>query len=453
MHSAAMPKSASDRLDHCIDAIRQWDHRLKAMTTVDEAGARIAAEAADRAAADGRSLGLLHGIPIAVKDNIDTAGLRTTYGSLFFADHVPTADAAVVERLRRAGAVIVGKSTLHEFAFGTRSTSPVVGQCRNPWDESRIPGGSSGGSAVALATGMADMALGSDTGASIRLPAALTGVSGLRPTIGRVSNRGSFPLSPTSDVIGPMARTVEEVALLFAVIAGYDPRDACSESQDLPNFLPTLRDGIAGVRIGRPRNHYFDGLSAPVGAAVEEALRVLTRLGAVIVDVELPGAEEVPEWYPVILGCDARDVHAARLGTNDALWDPQTLDRMQRGARFTGADYAHAMRIREQWRLTVRQVFSTVDLIVSPTTPTVAPPVDDSRSLFDSTRALSKNNVVGSFAAIPGLSVPCGFSPEGLPIGLQLEAARWNEPLLLRAGCAFQAATDWHRRRPLLAQS
>lgn len=451
MHPFAKTHSASDRLEQCLDAIRRWDHRLHAMTTVDEPGARSAAAAADRAAADGRSLGLLHGIPIVVKDNIDTAGLRTTYGSLYFANHVPTADAAVVEHLRQAGAVIVGKSTLHEFAFGTRSTSPVVGQCRNPWDESRIPGGSSGGSAVALATGMCDMALGSDTGASIRLPAALTGVCGLRPTVGRVSSRGTFPVSPLSDVVGPMACTVEEVALLFAVIAGYDPRDPHSEQQELPNFLPALNSGIAGMRIGRPRNHYFEDVSSPVGTALEAALRTLSDLGALIVDIDVPDAEQIPDAHSVILGCDARDVHADRLGSNDTLWDPQTLERMQRGARYSGADYAHAMRIRERWSLTLRQVFATVDLIVSPTTPTVAPPVDDSRSLFESTRALTKNNVVGSFAQIPGLSVPCGFSPEGLPIGIQFEAARWNEPLILRAGYAFQSATDWQRHPPLPA--
>lgn len=440
---------AVERLERCLAVIRARDPLLKAMTTVDEAGARAAAEAADRAARDGRSLGLLHGVPLVVKDNIDTAGLRTTYGSRFFEHHVPTADAPVVQRLRRAGAVIVGKSTLHEFAFGTRSTSPVVGQVRNPWDPSRIPGGSSGGSAVALATGMAEMALGSDTGASVRLPASLTGVSGLRPTTGRVPNRGSFPLSPTHDVIGPMAREVDDVARLFTVIAGHDPDDPSSRSRPVPECLAHLDDGIAGVRIGRPRRHFFEGLDDAVAAAVEVAIHTLERLGATVVDVDLPGAEEVPAWYPVILGADARAIHADRLGPeHEATWDPQTLDRMRRSAAFTGADYARALRFQERWTHTVARVFAHVDLLVSPTNPVVAPPIDDTRSLFDSTKALSKNNVTGSFARIPGLSVPCGFSPDGLPIGLQLESARWNEPLLLRAGRAYQSVTEWHRRRP-----
>lgn len=437
---------AVERLRGCRDAIRTWDPHLNAMMLVDEHGAMLAAEAADRAARAGRSLGLLHGIPIAVKDNIDTAGLRTTYGSKFFAQHVPSEDAEVVRRLRAAGAVIVGKANLHEFAFGIRSTNPLTGQVRNPWDTSRIPGGSSGGSAVAVATGMADMALGTDTGASIRIPAALTGITGLRPTPGRVSNRGSFPVSPPHDVVGPMARSVEDVARLFAVIAGYDARDPLSSSRKLTNFLPQLNRGIEGMRIGRPRNHYFDDVSEPIGAALEQALHTFSKLGATIVDVDVPGAADVIHWFAVMLISDARDVHAARLEDHDQ-WHPHTIERMRVGGQYTGADYAHAMRVREQWRDTLKLVFREVDLLVSPTSPTLAPPIDDTRSLFDASRTLSRNAVVGSFGGIPGLSLPCGFH-EGLPIGLQLEAARWSEPLVLQAGWAFQSVTDWHEQRP-----
>jgi aspartyl-tRNA(Asn)/glutamyl-tRNA(Gln) amidotransferase subunit A len=416
--------------------------------TVDEAGATLAAAAADQAARAGRSLGLLHGIPIAVKDNIDTAGLRTTYGSKFFAQHVPSEDAEVVRRLRGAGAVIVGKANLHEFAFGIRSTSALTGQVRNPWDTTRIPGGSSGGSAVAVSTGMADMALGTDTGASVRIPAALTGITGLRPTPGRVSNRGSFPVSPPHDVVGPMARSVEDVALLFAVIAGYDARDPDSSDREITNFLPQLNRGIKGMRIGRPRNHYFEKASEPVGAALEQALQTLSGLGAIIVDVDLPGAADVVDWFAVMLICDARDVHANRLEDDDQ-WHPQTIERLRVGARYTGTDYAHAMRVREQWRDTLDRVFREVDLIVSPTSPTVAPSIDDARSLFEASRVLSQNAVLGSCGGIPGLSLPCGFCA-GLPVGLQLEAARWNEPLVLRAGWAFQSVTHWHEQRPPL---
>lgn len=447
----AMKKSASavEILESALDAIRQWNPSVNATITIDEAGARRAAEAADRVASQGRTSGLLHGVPIVVKDNIDTAGLRTTAGSKFFADRVPTTDAEVVRRIRSAGAVIIAKATLHEFAFGIRSVNGLVGQCRNPWDPSRIPGGSSGGSAVALVTGMADMALGTDTGASIRVPASLCGVTGLRPTVGRVSNRGSFPVSPPHDTVGPMANSVDDAARLLCVLAGYDEEDPYSSRRELPNFLPRLQEGVAGIKIGRPRNHYFDHASPAVGAAVEEALRTLSRLGARIVDVDLPEAESIPQAFPAVLIPDARDIHAERLREEDARsWEPQTLERLQAGARYTGIDYARAMRLREGWCVTLRNVFSEVDVLAFPTTPIVAPLVDDPSSLFEASRALSLHAVGGSFAGIPGLSVPCGASPEGLPIGLLLEGPKWSEPLLLQVGAAYQAATDWHLRRP-----
>jgi aspartyl-tRNA(Asn)/glutamyl-tRNA(Gln) amidotransferase subunit A len=450
MNSATATRSAVERLNRCLDAIRQWDPLVTAMITVDEEGALRAAGAADRAAAEGRSLGLLHGIPLVVKDNIDTAGLRTTSGSRFFEDRIPAADATVVNRLRQAGAVIVGKCTMHEFAFGVRSLNPVVGQCRNPWDRRRIPGGSSGGSGVAIATGMAEMALGTDTGGSVRIPAALNGISGLRPTVGRVSNHGSLPVSPTHDTIGPMARTVEQVALLFAVMAGCDQADPVSEPRELPNFLPRLRDGIAGVRIGRPRNHYFDNVTAPVAAALEDAVRTLSRLGAEIVDVDVPGAGEAHAWATTMIYSDVCALHADRLEQGGDRWGPQTLERMRMGLRYTGADYARAMRQREAWCRTLEGVFGKVDLLLSPASPTVAPLIDEQRSLFEATRAVTQNTYAGAFGRIPGLSIPCGASAEGLPIGLQLEAACWNEPLLLRAGWAFQSVTHWHERRPEL---
>ena len=445
--------TALERVQACLTRVDRDNATLRALICVDTDGATRAARDADARRAQGRLLGPLDGVPVVIKDNIDTAGLRTTYGSNFFREHVPAVDAEVVRRLRAAGAVLVGKANLQEFAFGIRSTSPIGGQVRNPWDLTRIPGGSSGGSAVALATGMADLALGTDTGASIRLPASLVGVSGLRPTFGCVSNRGTFPLSPSMDTVGPMARRVEDLAHLFAVISGHDSEDPDSAIRELPDPLEGLHDGIAGVRIGRLRLHYDEDLSSDVRAAVDRAAQDLTSLGAEVVDLDVPEVLGVTDAAALILLCDACATHAQRLQAESTLWSSQALERLRKGLQFSGVDYAQAARQREPWCHALRKVFRSVDLLLSPTSPMVAPAIEDPRSLFELSRALSRNTLPGSFGRIPGLAIPCGFSSEGLPIGMQLEAAWWNEPLLLRTGVAYQALTDWHLRLPPLAEA
>lgn len=447
------PLSALEHLEQCLTAVDTWNPFVNAMMIVDAESARQAAQAADDAAKQGRSLGLLHGIPIAVKDNLDTLGLRTTYGSGFFKDHIPAKDATVVSRLKQAGAVIVGKSSLHEFAFGVRSNNPVSGQCRNPWDITCIPGGSSGGSGVAVATGMSQMALGTDTGGSVRIPAALNGITGLRTTLGCVPNTGCMPVSETFDTVGPMARTAHEAALLFSVLSGFDSEDPMSESFRLEHFLPSLRQGIKGLKIGLPSNHYFDDLDPAVAMAIEQAIHTLKSLGALMVNVSIPGAESAHLSATHIIYMDACATHAERLRIGGDNWAPQTLERMRMGLTFTGTDYARAMRHREAWVRQMQAVFNHVDILLSPTTKTAAPPIIEDRNLFEATRAVTSNTYAGAFAKIPGLSVPCGFSSLGLPIGLMLEAAAWNEPLLLKVGCAFQDATDWHAYRPDLAKA
>jgi aspartyl-tRNA(Asn)/glutamyl-tRNA(Gln) amidotransferase subunit A len=442
------PNRSVDRVARCLAAIDAWNPHVNAMVTTDAEGARQAARDADAQTAAGRSRGLLHGVPVIVKDNLDTAGLRTTYGSGFFADHVPTQDAHVVARLRQAGAVIVGKATMHEFAYGVRSFNPVIGQCRNPWNTTRIPGGSSGGSGVAVATGMGEMALGTDTGGSVRIPAALNGITGLRPTFGRVSNHGCMPVSPTHDTVGPMARTVEEVARLFAVIAGFDRKDPLSEARPVDQCLARLSDGIEGLRIGRPTNHYFTGLDPDVADALDGAIDTLRGLGARIVELEVPGAESIHAFATTMIASDAHALHAGRIEQGGNRWAAQTLERIRLAARFSGVDYARAMRERERWCRMLEGLFEEVDMLVSPTSATVAPPIDDERSLFEATRAVTQNTYAGAFGRLPGLSLPCGLSQAGLPIGLQLEAAPWNDALLLQAGWAFQSVTDWHQRRP-----
>ncbi|MGE0766556.1 MAG: amidase [Hyphomicrobiaceae bacterium] len=443
--------SAVARLEENVATQKAWNPHVNAVITP-MPGALHDAEEADRATRDGRWLGLLHGATIAVKDNIDTAGTKTTMASKWFADNVPNRDAPVVARMRKAGAVITQKVTLHEFAFGVRSMSALIGQCKNPWDTSRIPGGSSGGSGVAVATGMADMALGTDTGGSVRIPAAINGVTGLRPTSGRVPNAGCFPVSAAHDTIGPMARSALDCARLFAVIAGYDADDPTSRDEPLENFLPTLGDGIEGVRIGVVRNYYFENLSPDRGAAIEAAIAQLEKLGAKVSEISIPGAETVQDQCAVMVYCDACDVHRERL-KDPSKWAPQTIERLKLGLDWTGVDYAASVRAKEAWMRTLAKTFDQVDVMLTPTIPIDPPPHAEERSLWAATKAVAQNTYNGAFGHIPGISVPCGFSAAGFPVGLQLEAAWWKEPLLLRVAHAYQQVTDWHKRKPTLPKT
>lgn len=446
----AQPGRARAHLEESLAQVDAWNGRVNAMMAMNVEDARRTADALDAAAARGEWAGLLHGMTLAIKDNIDTAGIETTRGSQFFKGRVPNADAPVVSRLKRAGAVIVGKATLHEVAFGVRSHNAVIGQCRNPYDTDYIPGGSSGGSGVVVATGMADAALGTDTGGSVRIPAAINGITGLRPTLGRVSNNGCLPVSDLHDTIGPMARSAMDVARLFAVMAGYDDADPTSRDRPLENFLPAMGAGVAGQRIGIPRAYYYDDLAPETGKAVEAALKEFEKLGATLVDIDLPGAEDMQSEATVVIFCDAAYLHAERMREPDK-WGAQTIERLRLADDFTGRDYARAMRAREQWMRTLKRTFDDVDMLAMPTLPQLTPPIEDDQSLFEATRRVAANTYPGAFGALPGLSVPCGASDGGLPIGLLLEGPWWDEPRLLRAGHAYQQVTEWHRRRPVPA--
>lgn len=440
--------AAHSLVEECLRRIEASNPQLNSVITLAAESAAAAARAADAATDKGEWLGLLHGVPMLIKDNIDTAGIRSTSGAKFLAQHVPNRDATVVRRLRAAGAIVLGKANLHELCFGIRSNNSVAGQCHNPWSALHIPGGSSGGSGASLAAGFCVGALGSDTGGSVRLPASMNGVSGLRPTVGRVPNTGSMAVSGSQDTIGPMARRVSDVARIFAVIAGYDDADPVTVSKPLPNFLPSLDDGIEGVRVGIPRAGYFDGADPSVEAAVRQAAGELERLGARLVDVDVPGMQDTHRWASVVIFSDACALHRERLETMPQAFDPETLKRMRSGLSFTGADYADAMRMRERWQRTLVHLFDTVDVLLSPTVHTEVPLIDDNKDLLQATRDATRNTYAGAFGQIPGLSIPCGFSTAGLPVGMQLEAAWWEEPLLLRIGHSFQKVTDWHLQTP-----
>ena len=439
-----------DNLDSKLKAFKQRTEQarhLNALVTSDwEGAAQRAAHLAERRS-QGQWNGLLDGLVLAIKDNIETAGITTTSGSDFFRTHVPNHDAPVVERLKAAGALIAHKSALHEFAFGIRTTSPVSGQTLNPWNNERIPGGSSGGSAAAVAAGLCDAAIGTDTGGSVRLPAAMCGITGLRPTVGAVSNRGSTPVCPSQDTVGPMARSAMDVARLFATIVGFDSADPFSVDRKCEHFLPTLDAGVKGVTIGICERHYFEGIEDDIGQALDQSIKIFESLGATIVPVDLTGADTTHEAATTIIYSDACAFHTRRLTEEPERFDAQVLERMQRGFDFSSLDYSRAMSERMRWQRELKTTFDKVDLLLSPTVHTYTPLVDDAKSLHAATRDATRNTYAGAFGQIPGLSIPCGMTRDGMPVGLQLEALWWHEPSLLRAGVAFQQHTDWHIRR------
>jgi aspartyl-tRNA(Asn)/glutamyl-tRNA(Gln) amidotransferase subunit A len=295
---------------------------------------------------------------------------------------------------------------------------------------------------------MCTASLGTDTGGSVRLPSAINGVSGLRATFGRIPSRGSLAVSEGHDTIGPIARHVTDLAAVFSVIAGYDPLDRTSANVPVPNFLPTLSDGIAGRRIGIPRNHYFTETDAAVSQAIMDAARVLESLGAVLVDVDVLGAEDVHAHMSHMVFADVCHLYRDRLQNQPSTITASVVERMRNGFDVSGIQYAEGIEFARQWRFTLRKLFGNVDMLLSPTTPTAAPPIEDGFNLLVATRNATRNTYAGAMGRIPGLSVPCGFTPDGLPVGLQLEAAWWQEPLLLQAGAAFQRQTVFHRQQP-----
>ena len=429
----------------CLERIARLDPTLHAFITVTAGAAREAAAAADAAARDGRSLGPLHGMPIAVKDCIDVAGVRCTHGSAFFADRVASADAAVVAHLRAAGAVLLGKTNMHEFAYGGTTQNAVFGGCRNPFDPTRIPGGSSGGSAVAVAAGMAVGALGSDTGASIRMPAALTGITGLRPTWGSVSSAGVLPVSPPHDVVGPMARSAADVALILRAIV--DGAAFRRRRLDPDQFVTGLGGGVAGLTIAVPDDFFFAEADGAIAEAVLAAARVLERQGARLVRRSIPGAAEAQANLMPVLFADAASYHRERLEAEPGRFSAGVLHRLEPGLALRAVDYARHMRWLEAWRGRCGPFFSEVDAVITPTVPVTAPEAGDDLALSEVTSRLSRFCWAWPAAGVPAISVPCGFV-DGLPAGLQIAAGRWQDGRVLRIAHAYQQATDWHRRRP-----
>ena len=438
----------------CLERISKLDSVLKAMITVNGDEALKRAKEIDVAKSKGENLGMLSGMTFTLKDVIYTKGIRTTGGSKFFENFIPEDDAEVVCRLKKAGAIIIGKNNLHEFAYGGTTQNPFYGSCRNPWDTSRIAGGSSGGSGAAVAADYCDVSLGTDTAGSGRIPAALTGVSALRPTSGRISNHNVIACSVPYDTISPLARRVSDIARVFSVLAGHDAKDPVSADMPLENFLPDIGNGIQGMRIGIPKGYFFDEADSEVRSAVLEAAKTLEKMGAQLISIDLPGAEVAKEYFEKIFHSDATAYHSERLKSAPDLFGDDTRDRLKSlGGCFTAVEYANALRWKENWQSKLRKVFTEVDVILSPTTPVPAPTIEESLQTTTTTRRLTLFSYVWAIAQIPVLVVPCGFTTKKLPISLSLAAAWWCEPKLFQIGCAYQEQTNWHLyRAPLIAE-
>jgi aspartyl-tRNA(Asn)/glutamyl-tRNA(Gln) amidotransferase subunit A len=432
----------------CLGRIEALNPTLNAFISVTAAAALEQAKAAEAEVRRGEWRGPLHGIPIALKDMIDTAGAPTTAASALYKDRRPERDAGVVERLRRAGAVLLGKLNMQEFAYGGTSVPSHFGPTRNPWRLECIAGGSSGGSAAAVAAGLCYGSLGTDTGGSIRQPAAFCGVVGLKATHGRVSTRGVIPLAPSLDHVGPLARTVADCALLFEATAGYDSDDVTSEDRPI-DVAPGPMD-LRRMRIGIPREFFFEKLDAEVAAAVECALALLTSLGAETREVTLGISTD-----RTVFRAEAFAYHAAYLAETPELYLPETRKKLELGASIDAPTYIAARRHLAEMRRGVANLFSEVDMLITPTAPVAAPRLSDYPATFDEVLALESSSILRNtrpfnMFGIPTLTVPCGMTREGLPVGLQIAGPSWQERRILGLARAYESATDWHKAAPAL---
>jgi aspartyl-tRNA(Asn)/glutamyl-tRNA(Gln) amidotransferase subunit A len=446
--------SAVELTQACLKRIETYNPTFNAFITVTAEQALGRAREMDAERQRGRLRGPLHGIPIALKDNVDTAGIRTTAASELFKDRVPSEDAEVVRRLKDAGAILIGKTNLHEFAYGGSSTVGHFGPVRNPWALDRIAGGSSGGSAAATAATLCFGSLGTDTAGSVRMPASYCGIVGFKPTYGRISNRGVIPLSWTLDHVGPLCKTVEDTALLLGVIAGFDALEPTSVDIPVPDYTRALRAPVRRLRVGIPRTPFFDNLDPEIEKAVIAALDVLGRLTSSVQEVNVPtiaaiGASPI---HRAIFGPEAFAYHFEWLAASPEKYQPATRERLVAfSSPVTQQDYVRARHQRDVLRREIVKVFATVDLLVTPTVPGPPSTVEPLAQHADLDAGRTRNAWPFAVYGLPAISVPCGFTTDGLPVGLQIIGAPFAEGTVLGLACAFEQATEWHRRRPALS--
>jgi aspartyl-tRNA(Asn)/glutamyl-tRNA(Gln) amidotransferase subunit A len=445
--------SPVDLVRQTLARIEKLQPALNAYITVTADAALEQARRAEREIREGNYRGPLHGIPYAAKDLFYTKGIRTTVGSKILTDFVPDYDATVIEKLSAAGAILIGKAGLHEWAYGITSNNPHFGTIRNPWDTERIPGGSSGGSAAALAADLCSFSLGSDTGGSIRIPASFCGLAGLKPTFGRVSRYGVFPLGHTLDHAGPFGWTVEDAALVYQAMAGYDARDSSSVDRavTLPAFSPEAR--LEGKTIGIPSSFYNQDLEPEIERATKEAVTVLQKLGAAVVEVKTPDIEEFNTIAQLILLVEAASVHHRRLAERRADFGEDVRALLEAGRFILATEYLDAQRRRREFMRAFNLLLEQVDAIVTPTIPITAAKIGQKTVMisgkeWDVRLATTRFMRALNMAGLPLLSVPSGFDSGGMPIGLQIIGALFDERTVLEVGHAYERATEWHKRRP-----
>lgn len=439
--------SPVELLEAYLKRIDLFNPRLNAFILVTRDLAYQQAREAEAQVAAGKWRGPLHGIPVALKDNMDTRGIPTTAASAIFLDRVPTEDSEVARRLEEAGAVLLGKTNLHEFAYGDTTGISHFGATRNPWNTDRVPGGSSGGSAAAVSARLCAAALGTDTGGSIRQPAAFCGVVGLKPTYGLASIRGIIPLAESQDHVGPLCKTVADAALMLQVLAGYDAGDLWSIRATIPNYSAELDTKSSSLRIGLPRKPFYEDLDPQIAKVTDEALRLLSGMTKSMRDVAIPLTTlrvvqaEAYEWHRKFLENDA----------TRKLYQPRVLERLLKGAEVSAATYIEARRQQLQCRRDIAKVFEDVDLLVTPTCPRLPVTIEEGQHPTNALSLSLRNTAPFNANGIPTITVPCGFSRDGLPIGLQFSGPALGEQRVLQLAHAYERAANMRERQPPLA--
>jgi len=438
-----------------LDRVAALDSKLRAFITVSADAALAGAKAAEAAVMAGERLGPLHGVPLALKDLYLTRGVRTTGGSRILGEWIPEEDATVVARLASAGAINLGKLNMHEFAFGPEGLNPHYGTPWNPWDPNthRICGGSSSGSGAAVAAGLCAGTLGSDTGGSIRIPSALCGITGIKPTYGRVSRAGVLPLAWSMDHVGPMCRSAADCALMLNAIAGYDPRDPSTSVLPVPDYTGALSGDVKGLRVGVLRSFFLESTGVALRQAVEEAVRTLEGQGAASTEVNLASASLSAGASYAVLSPEAYAYHERWLQERPQDYGPDVGERLRVGAFVSASEYLKGQRVRGLLRDEVNAALAQVDVLVCATTPIVATSVGQTEITVEHAKVPVRTSLIRftrpfNLTGHPVASVPCGFTAAGLPVGLQIVGRAFDEATVLRVADAYQRVTDWHKRRP-----